>query len=105
MKVVGNDRGLHLKNSLKVGDGFLKKVVAFKIFKIADMLTEKGFPTTNNADSVLEFTAHCKDRLRVVFECDGNRDETTRATHLLGITRSNSDYGIIAAAQDLTIMN
>ena len=53
MKIVGDDRGVHLKDMLETRDSFLKEIVAFEIFEVADVLTEKGLVVADDADGVL----------------------------------------------------
>ena len=63
MKIVSDDSGLDFQDVLEMGDGFLKEIVAFQIFEIADVLAEEGFVVADDANGVFQFTANGEDGL------------------------------------------
>jgi len=105
VEIVGDDGGLDFENALEMGNGFVKEIVAFEVFQIADVLAEKSFPTADDADGVFEFAANRQDGLRFAFDGDGNRNETTRAAELLGEAGGDADDGIVAATEYFTIVD
>ena len=69
---MGDDLRLNFQDALKMGDSLFEKIVAFQVFEIADVLAEKSFRTSNDADCILQFASDGQDGLRFLF--NGNRN-------------------------------
>ena len=105
MEIVGDDFGVDFENALKMIDALLKEFVAFEVFEIADVLAEEGFTAAKDTDSVFQFATDSQDRLRFALNRDWERDEAAGAAQLLRASGGDANDGIIAATQDVAIMD
>ncbi len=105
VKIVGDDLGVNFQDALHVLDGFLKKIVAFEIFKIADVLAEERFGATNNADRVFQFATNGENRFGFMFEGNGHRNKATRAAKHLSTCAEWANHGIVTAAENVAIVD
>jgi len=66
-----------------MGKSFLKEPVAFKVFKIANVLAQKCVIAFGEANGVLQLTSYRKDRGSLSVKKNRSRDEPAGATKLL----------------------
>src|SRR5271166_5861970 len=105
MKIVSDCFWVNFQDALEVGNGFFEEAIAFQIFQIANVLAEEGFGATHYADSVFQFTANGKNRLRFALEGNRHGDETARTAQHLRPSSCDTHHGVVAAAQDVAIVN
>ena len=105
VKIVRDDLGLNFQDALHVLDGFFVEIVAFEIFKIADVLAEERFGATNNADRVFQFATDGENRFGFMFEGNGHRNKAARAAKHLEARDQGTNHRIIAAAENVPIVD
>ncbi len=96
---------MHLKNALEVLNSLAEEAVAFQIFQIADVLAEECFAAAKDANGVFQFTADGQNRLRFVFKGNRYGNKTAGTAQHLRLAGGDANDGIIAAAQDIAIVN
>ena len=105
VQIIGDDLRLDFKNAFEVLDGLVEEGITFDIFQIANVLAQERMLALGEADGVLKFASHGQHRREIVFEEDWNRDKPARTPQLSRDPARNPHHRIIAAEQDVAIVD